>query len=89
MEFNEYDLYGEVYAESKGIYFVKIQLSELWISGITVRKSTKYPGTWWAQMPHFPRPGQKTTYYIETVDGGGLRRLIEQRAIELVNEYLE
>lgn len=59
------DVKAEVYTSSGLFLFVKVVLDNgIYVSGIKVKASTKYPGQVWTQMPSY-RAGRSYKRYIE------------------------
>lgn len=59
------DIKAEVYTSSPPFLFVKVILDDgIYISGIKVKASTKFPGQVWTQMPSY-KSGKGWKRYIE------------------------
>lgn len=86
--FNLNDASTEVYIfnEMKNIYYIKLSIYGMYISGITVRKSFKNPSEWWVQMPTYSSGG-KYGKYIEFDKQCPFRVIIEDKCIEAVEQY--
>ena len=90
-EYVEAEVYRET--ESKGIplFLVKIKLLEIgtYISGIRVQKSPKRPEDGlWVQMPA-TKVGFKYIKVIECAGGSPFFEIVERKAREAVEQYLE
>ena len=70
----------------KHIYYIKLELDGMYISGITVRKSFKNPDAWWVQMPTYSS-GNKYGKYIEFNKHCEFKYQIESKCIEAVESY--
>ena len=77
------DVKAEVYTSSGQFLYVKVTLDGgMYISGIKVKESTKFPGEIWTQMPTY-KAGNKWKRYIEIAGTCKLGQEIYQ-AIEAV-----
>lgn len=82
---------ARVYHIRDGIYYVKVELADLgmYISGITVRESPKFPEKGlWVQMPGY-QIGKTKKYkrYVEFRPNSPTRSSIEEAARKAVAEY--
>ena len=75
-----------IFISEKEIYYVKLEIDGMYISGITVRKSLKNPSEWWVQMPTYSSGG-KYGKYIEFDKQCPFRQVIEDKCIEAVEQY--
>jgi len=75
------DIKAEVYTSSGQFLYVKVTLDGgVYISGIKVKESTKFPGEVWTQMPTY-KAGKEWKRYIEIAGSCKLGQAIYQ-AIE-------
>lgn len=87
MMISEQDITAEVYHESKGIHYVKVIMLGLYISGITVRPSPKFPEKGlWVQMPSY-KLGAIWKRYIEFDNESSLKDIMESKCREAVENY--
>lgn len=60
-----YDIQVETYKTKDQFHYVKVEIDGLYISGIKVSTSTKYPNSLWIQMPSY-KQGPSWKRYIES-----------------------
>ena len=91
-EYVEADCYmSSVTKAGNTVYMVKISFTEigLYMSGITVQNSIKFPDKGlWVQPPHYSARG-KWVWPIEYSRGSPFRELVESHALEAVSKYQE
>lgn len=71
---------AEVYNKDsrRGITYVKLTLDDMYISGITVRESLKYPGEPWIQMPSYRGNNGRYGKYIEFASDSLIKEKFEK-----------
>ncbi len=82
---------AEVYKvdASRNITYVKLILDDMYISGITVRESTKYPGEDWIQMPSFRAKNGSYGKYIEFAKDSLIKEKFEKVITDAVVKHGE
>lgn len=75
-----YSILASMYTQVQQFYYVKVEVDGLYISGIKVSVSKKYPNTLWIQMPSY-KQGVKWKRYIESEKDSPLGQAI-YKAIE-------
>jgi hypothetical protein len=85
MTLNDQDIIAEVYHEANGVFYVKVEILGMYISGITVRNSPKFPEKGlWVQMPSY-QSGATWKRYIEFSKQSPLK-VIEEKCKEAVEQ---
>jgi hypothetical protein len=90
-EYVEAEVYRETESNGAKVFLVKIKLLEIgtFISGIRVQKSPKRPEDGlWVQMPAV-KIGFQYKKIIECAGGSPFLEIVERKAIEAVESYLE
>lgn len=90
-DYVEAEVYRETVSNGTPLFLVKIKLLEIetYISGIRVQKSPKRPEDGlWVQMPA-SKVGFKYIKVIECAGGSPFFEIIERKAREAVEQYLE
>jgi hypothetical protein len=86
MTLNEEDITAEVYHQSNGVYYIKVELLGMYISGITARISPKFPEKGlWVQMPAYLMSGSWKKY-IEFSKLSPLKFVIEDKCKKAVEQ---
>lgn len=86
----EKQMKAKVYFEKDSVYYVKVKLWGMAISGITVRESKKFDELW-VQMPMYKMSG-KFNYYVQFDKndlGETFKDVIETKARLVVEAYQE
>lgn len=76
-------IHADIYTKAKGFHYVKVEIDGVFISGIKVSRSVKFPDQLWIQMPAY-KQGSKWKRYIEIANdsefGKAIYNAIEQAA---------
>ena len=83
------DMQAEVYNfdSKRNITYVKLIIGDMYISGITVRESFKYPGKLWIQMPSYRGNNGKYGKYIEFAGDSTTKVKFEKVISTVVKNY--
>lgn len=78
-----YNISASIYTKVKEFHYVKVEIDGVFISGIKVSRSAKFPDKLWIQMPAY-KQGSKWKRYIEIANdskfGQAIYDAIEQEA---------
>ena len=70
-----YSISASIYTKAKGFHYVKVEIDGVFISGIKVSRSTKFPDQLWIQMPAY-KQASKWKRYIEIANDSKLGQAI-------------